>query len=142
MPKIPTKKQGRDVCVLVVWCLVGVFVAVLCCVLLCLRRCNDQPACRPQQHPQHHAPKMENFQRLADWGQKTFADVNVSGQCSASGFKTTGKNCCLKGYHPTTLFSACVCVKDSERWSRKNPDYVPPLICAYSLNKYPVKYTI
>jgi hypothetical protein len=138
MPKIPTKKQG----VLVVWCLVGVFVAVLCCVLLCLRRCNDRPACRPQQHPQHHAPKMENFQRLADWGQKTFADVNVSGQCSASGFKTTGKNCCLKGYHPTTLFSACVCVKDSERWSRKNPDYVPPLICAYSLNKYPVKYTI
>ena len=137
MPKIPTKRQGRDVCVLVVLCLVGVFVAV-CCVLLCLWRCNDRPACRPQ----HHAPKMENFQRLADWGQKTFADVNVSGQCSASGFKTTGKNCCLKGYHPTTLFSACVCVKDSERWSRKNPDYVPPLICAYSLNKYPVKYTI
>ena len=113
MPKIPNKKQGKGVCVLLL-CLVGVFVAV--CVLLWRRR-NDRLACRPQQHS-HHAPKMENFQSIVDWGQNTFAEK--AGQC------TTEENCCREGYHPHTLFSPCACWKNGKKWLKKNPDYVTP----------------
>lgn len=64
------------------------------------------------------------FQSIADWGQKTFA--KKAGSCTASGFKTTDKNCCAEGYHPYTLFSACACWKNGKKWLKKNPDYVTP----------------